>query len=181
MITSLLERQYITLVTEVDNFVVDTSGVLKKSIVAGTSLILYDKSNNQKSWFRPDEGVLIKSVYIRMPYQFTLADSSLFINLYGNVNPSTTYNFPEVGEPGSSGIPCSIENSEIEINTFIAPPPAAVAGNLKWQIFGAISVTFTGIAPAVSMVGAPTALNAATLPIYVGIKIVHAFALTAAP
>jgi hypothetical protein len=178
MISTTMQRIGIAAVTELNNFVVNTA-VNKVSTNLGTVLTLFDSALSQLSWFSPNEGVLIKSVFFRMPYQFTLADCGLDFFFQANISPSTVVSFPELSEAAGAGVGLTIENNEMELGVFVRPPAAAIAGNLKWQLLGGLSSSSALMPTSVSMLNTPAALNGLTLPIIFGAKIIHGIPLTA--
>lgn len=134
-----------------------------------------------------EEGILIKSIYIRLPYQFTIADENIKISLFAALDSAGgNFNLPELGTSGSMMLP--IENTEIEVNTYIAPPANAVSGSDNWSLAalipqagnnpGAGVTNFDSGVPNVSSINTPTVLDGQYLPIIVGVRIVHFFPLT---
>lgn len=128
-----------------------------------------------------NEGVFVKSVYIRMPFQYTLADS-FFLLRFGYLNTSGVFIgfITELGELAFFQIPG--ENIEIPVNTFVPTP--LTSGTSRWQIGVQVE---NSLQPddksysandfdkaAVSQVNGPDSLNGQFLPIYIGLRILHA-------
>ena len=134
--------------------------------------------------FSFNNGVLIKSMYVRLPYQFTLADNNLVIRLEtftssGQVVESIT----QFGTDGFLHLP--IENIEVPLNTYIPVPADAVANSDIWHIRAKVQNSVgTDInetvsdhsqrLAAVSNISVPTVLTGQLLPVIIGMRVVHA-------
>lgn len=162
---------------------------------AGANNILANvlSSHGSLSKISQDEGVLIKSVYARMPYQFTWADSFLSIGVFSRALSDATIGTRifELGE-GDGVLNIPIENIEVPVDIYIPPNAAAVAAGEKWQILSRVASSITTnsgtrVNPAaqhnytmISSVGTPTILEHTFQPIIIGMRIRHAdTALTA--
>lgn len=159
---AILERTMTALVTEAETFVVNIAAT-KVDIVAGT---IFDLGNDPAySVFNVNSGFLLESLYLRLPYQFTLADGPVYITLNGAyVATGIEFQFPEIGA-GSIALP--IENTEVPVNQFIAAP---VNGTGSWRLRARIYLPLVPVLvpPAVSMLNTPAALDGLTLPVIVG-------------
>lgn len=141
-------------------------------------------------WIDESEGITVKTVYIRMPYQYTLADNPIDLSFFytdetGVVNTL----IPELGVNGE--IFTQIENTEIPINQFVPPYAVAIANANRWSIYAAIQGAATSQAtyaalteanqqggPYVSNINAPVELNGDLLSIAIGMRFTHGIALT---
>jgi len=132
-----------------------------------------------------DEGVLIKTIYFRLPFQYTMADSRIGITLYycdpGNSSIKLG-NIDSMGEGDGSGIFVPGENGEIEVNAYV-PPPETLGSGGEWAIAydivaswpdADIDLSDNSDIPSISQVDAPDSLNGVILPCYVGARILHA-------
>lgn len=132
---------------------------------------------NTLSIISANEGILIKSVYVRLPYQFTLGSNGVrvqFFNRLAAVGGAGSA-IATVGENGFFHV--SVENTEVSVNAYIPP----LSGN--WQIVSVINglskpetgadVPFYPLAY-VSMLNVPSVINFFYLPVIIGIRIVHA-------
>ena len=136
-----------------------------------------------------EEGILLKTLYVRLPFQYTMASSSFAIDLF-YCDPADSTNvintIDTIGEGDSLGFFIPIENTEIEVNAYIPPPSSgrmSYLGLTKWSIGYAIrgsetdpyaSMVLEETKESVSQVNAPDELNGVVLPIYIGARIVHA-------
>lgn len=154
--------------------------------------------------FSVNEGVLLKSLYVTLPYQYTMGMNGLTLEVrYVNTNNQSTH-VAAIGTLGRFQIP--IENQEIEINQFVPVPLQAVTGidtsagwGLGISILDAeqapvsseyvfdITTRFGSSFPSVSRELAPNSttdknadLDNTFLPIRIGARVVHLNALTAA-
>ena len=135
-----------------------------------------------------NEGILIKSIYVRLPYQFTFADTNIGLKLQAGVGAAQV-NLPSVGTNGSIFV--SLENLEADVNAYVPPPESAVSGSTRWTLEGSFTkgiadpsvapVNFDDEVPAVSNLSVPTVipddLVGAYLPVIIGVRIIHGFPL----
>jgi len=133
-----------------------------------------------------NEGILVKSVYMRLPYQFTLGSNGASMQLFNRLaavgGPGVVVT--TLGENGLIKLP--IENTEIPVNAYI--PPLGI----NWQLISVInglvkpetgalpSPAVSGALAHVSMINVPASLNYQYLPVIVGMRIVHAATTLAA-
>lgn len=127
-----------------------------------------------------NEGILLKTLYLRFPYQYTMSgDPIKILFMYYTAGNVFYQNVQTVGENGR-GIFIPVENVEIPVNAFIPPPPGLKA---NWQLVGTIEqgVLNTGVSvlgtngiASVSNVSAPDVLNGQILPVTLGVRIFHA-------
>ena len=134
-----------------------------------------------------NEGILIKSVYIRLPYQFTFAETNFEVR-FATRDPATPTAFarvPSIGEAGIINIP--LENNEIPINAYVSPDANAVGTGLPWSLYAYINnakgqpidgVRLTppnaAINAMVSSVNVPASVEFRYLPVIIGVRILHA-------
>jgi len=140
------------------------------------------KAENGRYKISSDEGVLVKSIYARLPYQYTFADGLFSIKLEYLVTGAggAPLTVTQIGENGEINIP--MENVEIPVNQYI--PPKGVAGQ-TWELYGACAnampTPWNGPVQLpnynfsqISTVNAPTELEYTFLPIIIGVRIEHA-------
>lgn len=135
---------------------------------------------NGKSLISEDEGVLLKSVFIRMPYQYTLADSIYILRFYyADGSNNSLGAISEIGE-GLGEFQIPVENIETPVNIYIPPP---VTPTNTWQIMCqflyardnlGIGVTPFDVVPRVSQIDGPDNLNSVFLAVFAGARIEHA-------
>jgi hypothetical protein len=131
-----------------------------------------------------DEGVLIKSLYIRNPYQFTWADGRVSLELAYRLTSvgGAPIVLTTIGENGNFVMP--IENQEVPVNAFVPSPDGITAGD-TWEIYAKIGNTIPTAAivnPAppdyqyayVSTVNMPAILEGSIQPLFIGARIIHA-------
>jgi hypothetical protein len=154
-----------------------------RSIVKG---ILISANNYQL--FDSNEGILIKSIYVRLPYQYTFADQGIKVTFYyvDNLLGTRTV-IQNIGENGVFYFP--IENTEIPVNTYIPSPQSLgtpiYPGESRWalaaEISGAVNQdsSFT-VAPGndtdltwVSSLNAPSEMDGTLLPIVIGARVLY--------
>jgi len=133
-----------------------------------------------------DEGVLVKSVYARLPYQYTLADTWLGLKLVykrkGSTSVETITTMPEI-------LSIPVENVEIPVNIYVPPMPAGITNSDNWTF--AVNEPNTGMPnnqtvaltnpdeiPWISAVNAPAAMDREILPIVIGLRIQHGYDLS---
>ena len=131
-----------------------------------------------KDLFSKDEGFAVKSVYLRLPYQYTLADGAYTVQLkYYTAAGVFIANVLTIGESGDLLIP--VENTEIAVNAFVPPAP----GGVDYKIHGILSQGVANIGASeqrdsglfsISNVDAPDVLNGEILQVRLGVRIVHA-------
>jgi hypothetical protein len=122
--------------------------------------------------FNKNEGVLLKSLYYRLPYQFTMADAGVSILL--NVSTDATT------QPYILGF-APLENSEIPFNFYVPPNTTGVNNYYELSTYMQNAADIINNAqyspainvPQVSMVNVPTELNYNVLPVIIGARIVH--------
>ena len=143
------------------------------------------------SLFSINEGVLLKSFYLRLPYQYTLPSSTMYLAFYyetivGGFPVHTP--IPSIGEGiktflGSEFpnlLPVINENIEIEMNAYIPPLNAPWSIAVKLITTNPLT-TFRDIDKeyaAVSQIDAPDILNGVMLPVHIGARIQHTSPMT---
>ena len=130
-----------------------------------------------------NQGVKIKNIYARFPYQYTLGDSQLKVGIFKM--DSALANVDSASELGTTGrVYMTTENMPLEVNTFLNPylTNAGTYWHLAATIDGAIANVAAAfnefLTPNVSQLNAPDANNGLYIPIYMGVTIEHAIALT---
>lgn len=151
---------------------------LKSDIVTIPSANALLSAPNAKSLFSKNEGFDLKTVYLRLPYQYTLADGAYVVSFkYYTAAGAFIANVQTVGELGA--IYLSRENTEIEVNAFVPPAPGAV----DYKIHGILSQGVANIGASeqldsglfsISNVDAPDVLNGSILQVKLGMRIQHA-------
>jgi len=165
-----------------------TSGELptKYRVYQDGNTSLKGQNSTSPLYINGDEGVLVKSIYVRMPYQYTLADTFLGVNFAysSKTSPGTTNNIPQIGVNGFVNI--NIENTEIPVNAYVPPYDVLSSGiglwNFKISIYNATVGQNTALAtpedlPMVSGINVPASLAQEMLPIVIGVRILHGNAL----
>lgn len=148
----------------------------------GVSIPLKNQASTTNVFINQHEGVLVKSIYVRMPYQFTLADTYLAVRFrYSDQSlPLVFVNMVDLGISGVVAVP--LENVEVPVNKYVRPYQVVSAGTTNWnfniQIFNASADQRSAIlneedVPYVSEINTPASLDREFLPIVVGIRIVH--------
>lgn len=141
-------------------------------------------------WISQNEGILIKSVYLRLPYQYTMADGPISISFfYYDERGLSNARITNLGNNGA--IFAQVENIEIPVNTYVPPWTLAVNNNVRWGIaafiegatdsqddYGSMLQPNMQGGPYVSIVDAPAALAGELLTLAVGMRITHGYALT---
>lgn len=146
----------------------------------GTSQMGVNTGGTFKNEININEGVLVKSAYIRMPFQYTLADSFFTLTFsYLNSSGGFVASIDTIGEGGELQIPT--ENIEIPVNAFIPTPAGALT---SWQIGVDLTNSLANLGSpfavddfdiaCASQVNGPDSLNGQLLPIFIGLRIVHA-------
>lgn len=130
-----------------------------------------------------NEGCLVKSIYVRLPYQFTTADSWLNISVETKITGAAgaPTGVTQIGENGYIQVP--VENIEIPLNAYI--PPSGVAGQ-TWEIYfnvnNGIPTKPTAIEypqqrplrySSISTVDMPAVLTYTFQPVIIGARIIH--------
>lgn len=132
-----------------------------------------------------NEGITIKTIYIRNPYQHTWSDRSFQVSMYqvddGGGNETL---ITELGVNGFFFVPN--ENTEIDVNIYIPPLVTATSG---WGLSALISnskltqnETLTDIVDSiearVSNVSVPAEMNGLLLPLVIGCRFTYGFNIT---
>ena len=166
------------------SFYVDNS--LNKSLLLDLSSNADLVVGNNVQWFSPNEGFQVESIYLRFPYQFTMAMGLYrFALVYHDFNGNNIGTVQTIGEGDtSSGFTIPFENTPIEIDTYVPPPteiqnPTGGKYTVKLSFentVGNIAETddFKTFQSAVSMVGSPDVLNFQVLLVPFGMTILHA-------
>jgi hypothetical protein len=140
------------------------------------------KTVNGKSKISVNEGVLIKSIYLKFPFNFRPSDSPLNVTVkyYDNTN-SFVKVVSKIGE--EDGIfSVAKQDQEIIINSYIKPLLPTETDS-TWQLGIGISngtthyddvITDTYLTPQVSVVDTPSVLNKTLFPLAIGCRILHA-------
>jgi hypothetical protein len=155
-------------IDERQNFTVDTTGPLDVAINGPYAYPVGTlRPGNMLDFYIPlNEPIIVQSIGISMPYQFGMSNQSFNVELYANGNA----NVPLFAT--SIFVEMPFVNYEMAIGVFV-PFPATMTQKYRILMF---------VDPAsakVSMVNAPAALNAATLPITCFAKISHTRPLSA--
>jgi len=151
---------------------------LKAGLVTIDSADALLSAPTAKDTISANEGILIKSVYLRLPYQYTLADGQIFVNFrYYDSSGVFISNIATVGEEGDFYIPR--ENYEIPVNSYLPPPTPNQAWRLHCRIQGTVGNTGVAVqdrnyGALISCVNAPNSLNGVIMPVTMGVRIVHA-------
>lgn len=131
------------------------------------------------SLINSNEGVFIKSIYMRFPYQYTMADTpiALALSYFDNASPGIRQGpITTVGEDGIFMM--TRENNEIPVNAYVPPQSGASTYQIGVTISGALDDPEGTINPhrtaQVSQINGPSDLDNIVLPIYIGIRVVHA-------
>ena len=141
-------------------------------------------------WIDNSEGIEIKSIYMRLPYQHTMADGPIAISIFQYDEVGAVHT--AIQEIGVSGVLFTqIENAEIPINKFIPPYAVAIANGVNWSMeivvqgspltqndYAAMALNAKQGAPYISTVNVPTALNDELLPIVFGVRFTHGIGLS---
>lgn len=135
--------------------------------------------------FSFNNGILIKSMYLRLPYQFTLGDNRVVVEFESlTLNGNVTQALTELGSFGEIHVP--IENIEVPLNSYIPVPDDAVDNSDVWSIRANVkNVVGSDINAAVSdhgegdavvsNINVPSILTGQLLPIIIGLRVVHAY------
>ena len=131
-----------------------------------------------------NEGVILKSIYVRLPYQFTFADTQVPIQLTYRLSGAVGAGNQvlQFGESGVIYVP--VENIEIPLSVYI--PPVGATGQ-RWELLvelrnaDALPPINTKYAPAieqnyshVSTLDMNTTIAFEFLPITIGVRLIHA-------
>jgi hypothetical protein len=147
-------------------------------------------SSGAVSKFSINEGVLVKSIYLRLPYQFTLASNTAYVAFYYYLHDTDSYQIiPSIGEGviDSFGvdlpltIPFTNENVEIPLNAYVPPPGAGPWSIAAKLLITDIFTTFSDLSfeyASVSQIDAPDSLNSIILPVHIGARIEHTSKMT---
>lgn len=155
--------------------------------------------------FSKEEGILLKSLYITLPYQYTLGMTGITLEMRYTDTDGISVAIDSIGTKGRFQVP--VENQEIEINQYVPVPNANTAPSLNlasgWSLSVGIMDTFKSTTdsdivfditsrfgssyPSVSRVVAPDSaddpnadLDNTFLPIRIGARVVHIKTLTVA-
>jgi len=138
-------------------------------------------------FFSFNEGALMKSIYVRLPYQYTQTNRNLTLRFF-YTDPAGA-NILLIDEIGSEGkLPIPIENIETPLNIYIPPAPESLTSSVNWGILAEISgcglnqddptggANFGSIQaqPMLSDVDAPPTLDGEIMPIIIGLRVLHA-------
>jgi hypothetical protein len=130
-----------------------------------------------------DEGVLIKSIYVRLPYQYPMADTPMALTFFYLSNSGA--NLGGITAFGGNTVLIPNENIEIPIDAYVPPPTNSdTTWQIAAQIQNAVPDAGSGVSSdhwgttQISQVDGPDMLNGLYLPIYVGIRMLHGIALT---
>lgn len=130
------------------------------------------------------EGILLKSVYVRLPYQFTFAETSVPVSFAYRIYGTGGAGVPitQIGEGGLIHIP--VENIEIPLNVYI--PPKGISGQ-QWEIVAKLANSDASepdntrynpgleqIYTHVSTLDMNTTIAFEFLPITIGVRMLHA-------
>lgn len=175
-----------------DTFAVAPNELPIYNDVFGNSLVAVNPFNpgtTELKFISVDEGALIKSIYVRYPYQYTGSARNLSLRMFQtNSSGSSTL---IISQFGSSGLfPLPIENIEVPVNIYI--PPFNPNGGENWsidaEVFGAPQNQETAgagfgsvdLMATLSSVDDPDALDNEFMPVIIGMRIVTASSLLAA-
>ncbi len=161
------------------DYFVGNNALQKAFIIQGTARAMATINTSiEKTLINADEGILIESIYIRMPYQYTLADTPLVVQfLYLDSSGALIDLIRNVGEDGFLSVP--IENVEVPVNAFVPTP--ITGGTARWQINARILNADLFSSPisdafrsaTASQMDADASFNNVMLPIFIGIRIAH--------
>ena len=140
----------------------------------------------RKTRFNLNEGVLVKSLYAKLPYQYTLADTALLLRLFYTL-PSGAMStiISNISEGSDSMIPLVAENVEIPIDAYVPPPPSTFIGS-DWGIGVQVNCVRPSLQNAlnenllatISQIDAPDIMNGYILPVIIGARIQHTSPMT---
>jgi hypothetical protein len=141
------------------------------------------KTSSLKSKISVNEGILVKSLYLRFPYQYTMSDTpiTLVFAYYDNTGAFVGF-ISSIGE-ADGVLNIDRENGEIIINEYIAPLTDPLLTTGTWQIGVSIingvtnyddNESFNYTTPHVSMLDANVDIDGNLLPITIGMRILHA-------
>jgi len=132
-----------------------------------------------------NEGITIKTIYIRNPYQHTWGDRSFQVSMYqvDDGGGGETL-IQELGVNGFFFIPN--ENTEIDVNIYIPPLTTATSGwglsalisNSKTDQNESLSETVDSIEARVSNVSVPSEMDGLLLPLVIGCRFTYGFNIT---
>jgi len=174
---------YIAVANQTSYFFRGDNSNLKSSIISvpTDNTLLATPEPTPRSKINVNEGVLLKSIYLRCPYQYTMADGPIRI-VFGYYDSAGSYHSPVtvLGE-GGTALFIPVENVEIPVNTYI-PIPSGLGTD--WQLSASIQRTKPDAGDTqelktfnfatLSNVNAPDALNGQIMPVIVGARIQHA-------
>lgn len=168
--------------TPTTRFFESNNAVTKVGLVNVAAAQMEMRAPNGLRTFNQHEGFTIKSVYVRLPYQYTFADGQVDIEFqYFSTAGAFIANVQTVGELGA--IYVQVENIEIPVNGFVPALALPFAANQNYRIhaFMQSSIANIGVdatadqqSPTISCLDAPAALNGAIIPITIGMRIEHA-------
>jgi len=136
---------------------------------------------DEKYWLSPEDNFTILSYGIAFPWLFTMGSNPISFQLVWEDEHAIQGIFSELGG-GLFGerLYCPFENAEFPLDLFIKfpnlannPAPPTVGDRIKILAF-----TSTSNNGAISMIGAPAALNGQTYKVNPYIKIIHNLPLT---
>ena len=141
-----------------------------------------------EQWIDENEGVKLNSMYMRLPYQYTMSSSQIMYQLvYRDRTGASFVAVPEVGITGGFNI--TIENQEMPMDNIYIPPYSVAIANenrygFRTTVPGSrtnqtdIGPAIIGSEPTISAVNAPSALDGELMPIVFGLKFRHGIAIT---
>lgn len=177
-VTTGLQVQILTAALQTQYWFQADNSVNKVGIVGipPANGILYSPGGLE-SVFSADEGILIKSIYLRLPYQYTLADGQVYLKFsyYTAAGVFISY-IQTIGEP-VNGLYVPLENNEINVNAYVRTP------GVRWRLCAEIELTLNDVTTnmgasnefaTVSQINGPDSLNGVILPVTIGARILHA-------
>lgn len=186
-LAAITAKSYRGATPQCDFFMVDNTK-LKMPIILGGSET--DDTNAMftaggLSNISPHEGLGIKSIYTRLPYQFTFADNLIDLAVFTTESTANIAESTSLGEnDGAFALP--VENSEVEVNIYNEPDSNALSNGTRYEVISKYLYALTGpvlnppntipsgFEPSVSMVNVPDALNGTIQPAIIGMRILHA-------
>jgi len=168
------------------NNAVNRAFIIRPDTDQRTIMLLAAPGSSDFVLISANEGVLLKTAYIRLPYQYTMGSAPFMVGFYYVDSAGALIGrIPNIGETSLIHIPR--ENTEVEINAYIPPPLLSSFGTAgAWSIAATIETCVgpdlddddpsepSNLLPYVSMVNSPDVLNGQQMQVSVGARILHA-------
>jgi len=132
----------------------------------------------------PNEGINLKTLYIRNPYQHTWGQTSFMVSLFKVSDTSGAHILiTQFGVNGTAFIP--MENTETSIDVYIPPLTtgrwglAALISNSNLTQNTIQSVAVDNIQARLSNINVPVSMDGLILPIVIGVRFTYGLTITA--